>query len=243
MSLPPRHPQTVPYVDESIRRRAAKSSVSFIELLEQSAGYDDDIESIASSIGRDQENVEGLEFLQSSGYLERKKARRRKRRKHRNQSRRNKKEGSKHSKLSSFDLVDAEYDGETIEVPCYAKLVVSFDAPIIAPPSNPKFLQVQTAWVETPSRPLRKIMVTSESLEGKKQGYYLPPNMGDDDDIYSDSSSSESSGDGRKNGDAGGDGNESSGSEMMSLHSDASSDGFNNDAIDVEKAFQLDKLD
>ena len=25
----------------------------------------------------------------------------------------------------------------------------------------------------------------------------------------------------------------------MSLHSDASSDGFNNDAIDVEKAFQL----
>ena len=108
MSLPPRHPQTVPYVDESIRRRAAKSSVSFIELLEQSAGYDDDIESIASSMGRDQENAEGLEFLQSSGYLERKKARRRKRRKHRNQSRRNKKEGSKHSKLSSFDLVDAE---------------------------------------------------------------------------------------------------------------------------------------
>ena len=39
------------------------------------------------------------------------------------------------------------------------------------------------------------------------------------------------------------DGNASSGSEMMSLHSDASSDGFNNDAIDVEKAFQLDKLD
>ena len=30
---------------------------------------------------------------------------------------------------------------------------------------------------------------------------------------------------------------------MMSLHSDASSDGFNNDAIDVEKTFQLDKLD
>ena len=84
-------------------------------------------------------------------------------------------------------------------------------------------------------------MVTSESLEGKKQGYYLPPNMGDDDDIYSDSSSSESSGDGRKNGDAGGDGNESSGSEMMSLHSDASSDGFNNDVIDVEKV--SDKLD
>ena len=165
----------------------------------------------------------------------------RKRRKQRNEWR-NKKEGSKHSKLSSFDL-DASYDGETIEVPCYAKLVVSFDAPIIAPPSNPKFLQVQTAWVETPSRPLRKIKITSESLEGKKQGYYLPPNMGDDDDIYSDSSSSESSGDGRKNGDAGGDGNESSGSEMMSLHSDASSDGFNNDAIDVEKAFQLDKLD
>ena len=74
MSLPPRHPQTVPYVDESIRRRAAKSSVSFIELLEKSAGYDDDIESIASSIGKDQENVEGLEFLESSGYLQRKKA-------------------------------------------------------------------------------------------------------------------------------------------------------------------------
>ena len=63
MSLPPRHPQTVPYVDESIRRRAAKSSVSFIELLEQSAGYDDDIESIASSIGRDQENNRGVRIF------------------------------------------------------------------------------------------------------------------------------------------------------------------------------------
>ena len=238
MSLPPRHPQTVPYIDESIRRRAAKSSVSFIELLEKSAGYDDDIDSIASSIGKeDQENMEGLEFLESSGYLERKKARRRKRRKQRNQWR-NKKEGSKHSKLSSFDL-DASYDGETIEVPCYAKLVVSFDAPEIAPPSNPKFLQVQTAWVETPSRPLRKIKVTSDSLQGKKTSYYLPANMDDDDDIYSNSSSSESS----RDGDADRDGNASSGSEMMSLHSDASSDGFNNDAIDVEKAFQLDKLD
>ena len=93
MSLPPRHPQTVPYVDESIRRRAAKSSVSFIELLEQSNGYDDDIDSIASSIGKeDQENVEGLEFLESSGYLQRKKARRRKRRKRRNQWR-DKKQG------------------------------------------------------------------------------------------------------------------------------------------------------
>ena len=66
MSLPPRHPQTVPYIDESIRRQAAKSSVSFIELLEKSAGYDDDIDSIASSIGKeDQENMEGLEFLES----------------------------------------------------------------------------------------------------------------------------------------------------------------------------------
>ena len=86
-----------------------------------------------------------------------------------------------------------------------------------------------------------KIKVTSESLQGTNySSYYLPPNMDDDDDIYSGSSSSESSGDGGKNN---GDGNESSGSEMMSLHSDASSDGFNNDAIDVEKTFQLDKLD
>ena len=68
--------------------------------------------------------------------------RRRKRRKQRNEWR-NKKEGSENSKLSSFDLKNASYDGETIEVPCYAKLVVSFDAPEIAPPSNPKFLQVQ----------------------------------------------------------------------------------------------------
>ena len=72
----------------------------------------------------------------------------------------------------------------------------------------------------------------------QKTSYYLPANMDDDDDIYSNSSSSESS----RDGDADRDGNESSGSEMMSLHSDASSDGFNNDAIDVEKAFQLDKL-
>ena len=60
MSLPPRHPQTVPYIDESIRRRAAKSSVSFIELLEKSAGYDDDIDSIASSIGKEDRKHGGV---------------------------------------------------------------------------------------------------------------------------------------------------------------------------------------
>ena len=117
--------------------------------------------------------------------------------------------------------------------------MVSFDAPEIAHRQIPSF---------TSANRMGRDQVVPEKnngnkrLTGRQKNDYLPANMDDDDDIYSDSSSSESSGDGRKNGDDR-DGNASSGSEMMSLHSDASSDGFNNDAIDVEKAFQLDKLD
>ena len=131
-------------------------------------------------------------------------------------------------------MPDIEYSGESIEVPCFAKLVVSFDAPIIAPKNNPKFLEIQTAWIETPDRPLRKIKVTSEALS------YTPSNV-IDNGIYSGSSSSDSSNESNeKNGDSD---DESSGSDMMSLHSDVSSDDFINDALDVEKMLQLDKLD
>eukprot|EP00943_MAST-04B_sp_MAST-4B-sp1_P008808 g8808.t1 len=211
-------------------RAAASRAVSFIEMLEQSHGYDDDLESLLSSNGdeRNIENDKDLVFLNSSGYYKRKKDKRSRKK----NKKRNKKKLS--HQLSSFDMPDIEYSGESIEVPCFAKLVVSFDAPIIAPANNPNFLEIQTAWIETPDRPLRKIKVTSEALS------YAPSNV-IDTGIYSGSSSSDSSNeDNEKNDDSD---NGSSGSDMMSLHSDVSSDDFNNDALDVEKLLQLDKLD
>ena len=77
---------------------------------------------------------------------------------------------------------------------------------------------------------------------------FTPSNIVDDD-IYSGSSSSDSSDDeggdntkkNKNNNDNSDD--ESSNSDMMSLHSDVSSDDFNNDAMDVEKMLQLDRLD
>ena len=249
----PKLPNVEQINTQQIQRRAAKTSVSFIELLEKQHGYDDDLDSLslASSNGSDymKSKNKDLDFLNSSGYLNEKKERRRKLRRKKKSSKNKKKNksSSKVHKMSSFDMPSIEYDGDTIEVPCYPKLVVSFDAPTIAPNTNPNFLEVQTAWIETPDRSLRKIRVTTESLNGTGLGF-TPSNIVDDD-IYSGSSSSDSSDDeggdntkkNKNNNDNSDD--ESSNSDMMSLHSDVSSDDFNNDAMDVEKMLQLDRLD
>ena len=104
---------------QQIQRRAAKTSVSFIEMLEKQHGYDDDLDSLslASSNGSDymKSKNKDLDFLNSSGYLNEKKERRRKLRRKKKSSKNKKKNksSSKVHNMSSFDMPSIEYDGDS----------------------------------------------------------------------------------------------------------------------------------
>jgi hypothetical protein len=204
--------------DESlkmIQRVAATNTKTFLSLLEESYQWDDDVNNL------DLDNLDAFRGKKEK-----------------------KSKGEKKKRgvdFSSFEMHLAAHEGETVEIKTYPKLVVSckfevrncevhalkyclthhlvpaVDAPEIRH-GDSKILSAQTAWVETPDKPLRTIKVPVDSLMCSNAGF-VP--------MMEDAASSSSSG--------GSEASDDSNEELMALDSDQSSDDFNQDLEQLEK--------
>ena len=199
-----------------IQRRAAINTKKFLDVLEESYGeWEKD-----SFAGSDDED--------GGGKGSKKRGRKGKKRK----------DHALQRKAFDYDLATSGYVGETFEIQCFPKLVVSFDQLSIQPKKT-KFLQVQTAWIETPDRPIRSFKINPDSLLGSDSGLISQELMEEFLSSSSDDETTDGEGGGAAKDGRNGDAESSSGSDIMSLHSDASSDDFNEDQTHLAEELDI----